>query len=158
MRLTDCECSVAGWCQRHGCFKSEPLFHQCRRNRVLFDAWEAGCGPCLQPDTDPASESAGAESNGGPSLALRTLNFGRAVVRHATDGLRCVDQASYDARLAICVECPSCDTERLVCLQPTCGCQLTTKAWWASERCPLGKWPETDNANGKTAPLTPDAV
>ena len=149
MRLTACDCAAAGWCQRHGCWKPEPLFQQCRRNTVLFDAWEAGCGPCLGSETEHGSDQVKSSGPDGPSLGRRALNFGTALVRHTTDGLRRVEQATYDARLAICTQCPSCDLERLVCLQPTCGCQLTTKAWWASEQCPLGKWPEADHTESK---------
>jgi hypothetical protein len=146
MRLTACECAGAGWCSRHQCLKDEPLFHQCRRNQDLFAAWESGRGPGLpvvfeeEEETDDRADSL--------SLARRALNFGKALLRHTADQLRQMDAATYDARLAICRQCSSCDTERMVCQQPACGCALSVKAWWASERCPLDRWPKAEPPRG----------
>ena len=158
MRLTPCDCAEAGWCERHGCLKPEPLFHQCRRNRTLFDAWEAGRGPCLAVETDLIADDGGGGgegANAGPGLVRRTINFGKAVLRHADDGWQRVEPSIYDARLAICVECPSCDTARLLCREPACGCRLHSKAWWVSETCPLGKWEAAVPAPPPTDSTTP---
>ena len=150
MRLTPCECPTSGWCPRHACWKPDTLFHQCRRNSTLFAAWEAGGGPRLTT-SESVSESAEQEPCAGPGLVRRAVNFGKAVVRHAANGMQQVDQATYDARLALCTQCPSCDIARLVCLQPDCGCALSVKARWASERCPVGKWPENNGVEENIA-------
>ncbi len=45
MRVTECECTQAGWCERHQCMKSSYLFQFCRRSTRLFRNWEEGNGP-----------------------------------------------------------------------------------------------------------------
>ena len=43
--LTECECSAAGWCKRHGCEKDQASFEMCRRFANWFELWERGQGP-----------------------------------------------------------------------------------------------------------------
>lgn len=143
MRLTPCDCPHAGWCPRHQLAKNEALFQLCRRNRDWFEAWETAA-------TENTATEAGPPEM--PSLARRAANLGVAFMRHAVDGLRHVTEEEYEARLQICRSCSSCDQEQLICRQPSCGCLLTVKARWASEACPLGKWPEVPSA----AEPTPD--
>ena len=45
VRVTDCECTEAGWCERHQCHKSEFWYQRCQRYPSLFAAWEKGHGP-----------------------------------------------------------------------------------------------------------------
>jgi glycosyltransferase involved in cell wall biosynthesis len=75
-----------------------------------------------------------------PPLWQQVVNFGGAVVRHAMDGLKKVDETTYAGRLEICGECPSCDTVNWVCRDKSCGCALKIKAGWRSESCPQGRW------------------
>lgn len=42
MKVTPCECAEPGWCQRHQCQKSWPLFELCQRRLDVFEAWERG--------------------------------------------------------------------------------------------------------------------
>jgi hypothetical protein len=49
MRVTDCECSGAGWCPRHHCEKDSYWVQMCRRMPALFAAWEQGQGPGQAP-------------------------------------------------------------------------------------------------------------
>jgi len=77
-----------------------------------------------------------------PGPIRKAANLGRAVVRHTVDGARTLSDNEYETRLAICRNCPSCDVERMVCREVTCGCFLRKKAYWRSESCPLDKWPE----------------
>jgi len=44
-RLTQCECTAPGWCERHGCEKNEYLFQMCQRLESWFQMWESGRGP-----------------------------------------------------------------------------------------------------------------
>jgi hypothetical protein len=126
-RSTPCECPVAGFCERHQCQKTEHWHTLCRTRADYFDLWEQGRGPGQYlPD--------------GPGLLQRVGNFGKAVVRHIADRGRKVDDQIFEERLAICQDCPSCDVKRWICREKSCGCHLKTKARWASERCPLGKW------------------
>src|SRR5690606_31963370 len=95
-------------------------------------------------------KSATPEKIGGPSIIRKAYNFGRAATRHVATGARNVSDEDYQARLSVCRDCPSCDLQKLVCRQKSCGCYLTKKARWESERCPLGKWPTL----GAAAPAT----
>jgi hypothetical protein len=45
MRVTDCECTGPGWCERHQCEKSLYWYRLCQRKPSFFKAWEAGRGP-----------------------------------------------------------------------------------------------------------------
>ncbi|SIO58435.1 hypothetical protein SAMN05444166_5678 [Singulisphaera sp. GP187] len=45
-------------------------------------------------------------------------------------------QAQREARLAVCAACPEYDEGRC----RLCGCFLATKAGWADQECPVGKW------------------
>ena len=83
-------------------------------------------------DTAPPSE---------PGLLRKAANFGKAVVKHFSDGGKHVTDGVYLARLAVCANCPSLDPVKLRCKERTCGCRLKTKARWRSETCPLKKWP-----------------
>lgn len=158
---TPCECPQAGWCERHHCLKHPALFLLCRRQTEYYQAWEEGRGPCLPaPGTElPAVEAtecdaepaASTDAANGPGLLQRAWNLGKAVTRHVADGGKQVDDSTFEARLAICRECPSCDTARMVCRDPNCGCFLNIKARWQSENCPQLKWPAIPIPD----PLTP---
>jgi hypothetical protein len=85
-----------------------------------------------------------------PSLLKKAVNFSRAVVRHAISGGATVNDANYEARLAVCAACEEyCDksVEGWRCLHPDCGCRLHEgesmpgKARWATQDCPVKKWP-----------------
>lgn len=146
--VTPCVCEQPGWCERHRCFKTWPLHLLCRRQMAYYEAWEAGQGPCvetMEEPAEPSSETIIGEAAQGPGWGRRMVNFGRAVLRHAGDGLQAVDDAVYEQRLAICRECPMCDQAKMVCHDQSCGCFLNLKARWASEDCPQKKWPQPDS-------------
>lgn len=44
-RITECECSGPGWCQRHQCSKSQHYYDLCRTQPAYFERWEIGRGP-----------------------------------------------------------------------------------------------------------------
>ncbi len=128
-----CECKEPGWCERHRCAKTPHWHVLCRTRADYFALWEEGRGPGqkrIQQSTEPG-------------LLRKAANFGKAVARHVADGGRKVSHQVLLARLEACKACPSCDTTRMVCRERSCGCFVTTKAAWRSERCPLGKWPKT---------------
>jgi hypothetical protein len=161
--LTACECEQAGWCERHQCQKTPEWHLLCRRQETYFQLWEHGQGPCLnrflrdqQSPAEGAAEVLDAEQAAdpeGPGLLRRAWNFGQAVVRHAADGAAKVSDAVYEERLGICRQCELCNLDRMVCSHPACGCFLTIKAGWNSEKCPLDKWmpitPNTSHASEK---------
>lgn len=85
-----------------------------------------------------------------PGPLKRAANFGRAVVRHLMSGAPKLDDVTYQERLAICAACEDyCDksVEGWCCTHVDCGCRLQEgevmpgKARWASEDCPIGRWP-----------------
>lgn len=43
--MTNCECNLAGWCNRHQCHKTEHMVHLCKTRDDYFDLWEIGTGP-----------------------------------------------------------------------------------------------------------------
>ena len=82
-----------------------------------------------------------------PSSVRLAKNFGRAIINHIKDGLTKVSLQLYQKRLNTCNNCEEFYHEGR-CLHPDCGCFLSKKAWWASENCPIGKWPEEHTNNG----------
>lgn len=106
----------------------------------------------MERPTEPEETGDGAEPSGArdPGLAQRAVNFGRAVVRHVADGGQHVDDATYEARLAVCRSCASCDTAHMICREPACGCYLQIKARWRSEDCPLRQWPVVSVSESQT--------
>ena len=44
MRLTTCECTQEGWCERHQCQKSRGEFLLCQRSQDAFQQWGTGTG------------------------------------------------------------------------------------------------------------------
>jgi hypothetical protein len=135
---TNCECLVAGWCGRHKCRKTEHLWMLCRTRSDYFRLWEEGRGPGQR------------YSRSEPGLARKAVNVWRAVVRYIASRRLRVKRAAYRQRLEICRGCPALDPERMVCREKNCGCNVERKAKWASENCPIGKWPTLENTAGET--------
>lgn len=152
MNPTPCECTAAGWCERHHCTKNAAARQFCRTNQIVFDAFEAGRGPC-----EPSPEMVAAAQALAPGLIEQTLHLGQAVVRHAHNGFTQVSSAMFENRLAVCRACPTCDTAAMVCRD--CGCYLQIKARWASESCPLSRWPlpvhEFEEISSERSTFTP---
>ncbi len=91
-----------------------------------------------------------------PTLADLATNFTGAVARWAGQGFPTVPAEQYVARAAVCEACEFWDgTARLglgKCNAPGCGC-TKLKRWLATEKCPLGKWPEL--APNEKQPIPP---
>lgn len=75
-----------------------------------------------------------------PSLIEKAKNFATALVEHISTGRHVVSKRVYELRLSKCVECAYYDSDRVVCKHSSCGCNLKTKSWWESQKCPLGLW------------------
>ena len=136
----------------------------CRRAGVpmLGRLWELCSGQC--PPERPCSgalsnqyrslwdtQASGARPPAtieGPSLTEMGLNFANALLRFMANRGKTVDEGEYNRRVSICENClpPDgyFDKENSRCLHRNCGCQvrgsLISKALWASEKCPVGKW------------------
>ena len=78
------------------------------------------------------------------NIFKRAFNFGLAVTKYVSSGLEDVSSKEYERRLRVCSEC-----EQLASLNGLldkcliCGCKITLKAKWATEKCPhpdSNKW------------------
>lgn len=72
-----------------------------------------------------------------PSMITKSIALGVAFVRHAADLFRHVSTEEKQRRLEICQGCEHL-RDNGTCGK--CGCLLSVKAAWSSEKCPLEKW------------------
>jgi hypothetical protein len=74
-------------------------------------------------------------------ISMQAVYFTEALGRHVAGGMKMVGEEVYRQRLAVCAGCDFFRDNH--CVQ--CGCRMAgdviAKARWASEECPLGKWP-----------------
>jgi len=73
----------------------------------------------------------------GPSIIKKAGNFIVAAVKHLSSGMKKLCDDEYQKRIDVCDSCEKKVGDN--CLE--CGCVLSIKARWASEDCPLGRWP-----------------
>lgn len=99
---------------------------------------------CNCPDTTPTPPKEPAL----PSLWKQARNATKALFRAARNKLAGgeirVDETEFEDRLAICRE--PCHLYLVLnkeerCTHESCGCYLAIKAGFATESCPLNKWP-----------------
>lgn len=145
----ECQCQPESFpfeCSRHGCLKTEHWWELCQTRADYFRLWEEGRGPGQsRPDE--------------PGLLRKAANYGKAVAKHVATGRKIVNEEMYQERLEICRGCPSLDQEKMVCREKTCGCFVETKARWASQQCPLGKWlPVEDESKLADDPPNPGSA
>jgi len=70
--MTQCQCTEAGWCERHQIKKSAHLVHLCQTKEDYFQAWEEGRGPGQYYNPQP--EKAAREKKPiGPGKMLRKI-------------------------------------------------------------------------------------
>jgi hypothetical protein len=48
MRVTPCQCPLAGFCERHKLNKSPLLHHKCQTDERFWASWEQGRGPAKE--------------------------------------------------------------------------------------------------------------
>lgn len=88
--------------------------------------------------------SAGAPPPTPPPILTRAVNLAGAVASHFAAGLPKASEELKAARLAVCIGPPGgkpCDQRLPGGTCAGCGCNLSVKAGWAEQECPLGKWP-----------------
>ncbi len=73
-----------------------------------------------------------------PGAIRKMVNFSKALAEHARDGMRLVDDKTYNERLELCIVCPNRHYDSC----GLCGCPVDKKCSWASEQCPANppKW------------------
>ena len=76
----------------------------------------------------------------GPNWFQKMVNFTKAVVKHAWNGLPQTPTAEVERRIAICLECPLLNKDTGICTHHKCGCGVAKKTTWLMEQCPLEKW------------------
>jgi hypothetical protein len=74
-------------------------------------------------------------------MRVRLKNFKEALKKRAKDRTN-VSKEEYQDRVKTCISCDEFDEDARICNHDNCGCYITLKAWWATEDCPLGKWPK----------------
>jgi hypothetical protein len=85
-----------------------------------------------------------------PGLAAKLANFAAATVKHVLSGSPKTTDEQYAERVETCSGCEACDKtdKSWKCLE--CGCSIrevslmSSKARWASEKCPKGLWPKIE--------------
>jgi hypothetical protein len=122
------------------------FYHNNQKAREHFDALAAGKpSPFAQPHLNKPLSEGDRPQPQPPPYWKRVANYAKAAKKHAWDFLVNVDQATYDARLAVCRGCIEWyNSETKLCCHPNCGCPVEAKAAWRSEPCPLRKWPGDD--------------
>ena len=71
-----------------------------------------------------------------PSVPEMAVNLAKAAARHIGGGLQKVPLPVYEERIKTCNQCEFLKGGRC----GVCGCYVSKKATWATERCPVGKW------------------
>lgn len=81
-----------------------------------------------------------------PGLIEKAVNFTGAIVKHIASGGKKATPEQLKERLTICDGCEqkkgnSCKL---------CGCALSIKASWTTQKCPLDKWPPIEEPTSET--------
>lgn len=134
-KLTECNCTEPGWCQRHLTIKDERAFRICGRSVLAFANWDWAAKNIISATS--LEEQAVLEQPGILTLGSRFL---AAALRFAAAGCPTVPQEVKEARLSVCKDCQYCDHTTMVCRHQSCGCQLARKTSWSTESCPDGQW------------------
>ena len=150
--ITECDCNFSmnydvdtgrGFCDRHKCWKDDEQKKLCQTDMETFTIWETGNGPGQEELTDKDRELLQEKiKREQPGLFRKIWNFSKALKSHVSDGARTVSDEVYEKRLLECDQCVYREGNR--CLHASCGCNLTQKAKWNSEKCPVGRWQHDD--------------
>jgi hypothetical protein len=70
----------------------------------------------------------------------KAARLAKATAKHVAGGMKETSPEQLQVRLDICNSCDIRDD--ITCTHPDCGCNLTRKALWMTEDCPLEKWPK----------------
>lgn len=71
----------------------------------------------------------------------KAANLAVAVTKHIAAGMPVLPQEKVKIRLDICDTCPEVNKNSPNWTCTKCGCNLKIKASWASQECPIKKWP-----------------
>lgn len=71
-----------------------------------------------------------------PNLIEKAISLATAIYEHVAAGMPLLDDAAYEARLAICRVCPNVVGDVEGCRACGCGPGIRVKARWAEQKCP----------------------
>lgn len=150
-KQTECECPIAGYCNRHQVNKSAHLHKLCQNHIGYFNMWEECRGPNQNPNdctknsqsniSNFVQENISSEDKKDiklPSTMQMAKNFISSATKHLQNGMQHVTDEQQKQRLDICAGCEFIVENGSRCGK--CGCFLQTKTKWASSNCPIGKW------------------
>jgi|TARA_A100001518_G_C1213584_1_gene56235 hypothetical protein len=164
-KKTECQCPLAGYCNRHGIKKNHHYHKLCQNHSGYFKMWEECRGPgqnfidCDQKDVKTEEEVKQSQevqvpkctfcNNQGctgecrnkqklPSKVEMAKNLTSATKEHVKSGLAHADTDLQKQRLEICQGCEFYIPQQDRCGK--CGCYLKSKSTWKSSKCPIGKW------------------
>lgn len=122
-----CQCDgPTGECPRYGWMKGARWGH-CQGRNLSEQQRQALLNIYLAKRDEPR-----------PTLIAKAVSFAKALFLHAASGFERADDETIAARLQRCNE--PCDS--LLDGECTeCGCPVEVKATWASQWCPLRRWP-----------------
>ena len=80
-----------------------------------------------------------------PSVFKQAANFAKSAFNHMASGAHKAPDHVYKSRIEICNSCDKLNGSK--CSE--CGCFVSMKASWSSEKCPLEKWTEYKQTRGK---------
>lgn len=72
-------------------------------------------------------------------MLAEITNFAKALIKYAYLGYPKVNADVQLRRLSICEACPIHMSG--ICTHVDCGCPVSKKSLWATEDCPVGRWP-----------------
>lgn len=90
----------------------------------------------------------------GPGLLQRALNYGKAVVNYVSKGGFQLSLEMANERATLCHACEKYNVEYDRCTHVNCGCTISEKVKWSTERCPLSPpmWDVVPAVAGATPP------
>ena len=74
-----------------------------------------------------------------PSNTKKAWNFAKAVAKHAKAGFPTVSDEEYKLRELACSVCNHLNNNSC----NLCGCNLSVKAAWAEQECPIDRWSDS---------------
>jgi hypothetical protein len=160
---TQCECPLAGYCDRHEMNKNIHYHNLCQNHQGYFNAWEKGMGPGqkgkkpksssdenqTEPKPKPKpvickfcknTECTGECRNNNqlPPATEMAKNLATATKDHIKSGLQTVSEEEIKRRLDVCADCEHFIPHSARC--KLCGCFTKFKAKLKSGGCPINKW------------------
>lgn len=103
---------------------------------------------CEGENTKIVCQAVKDKKEGFDGLVWRLASFAKSAINHAASGFKDASPAVKEYRLSICDKCDH--NNGSTC--SLCGCVLSIKAGWASEKCPIEKWGPDFSESSPTQP------